>query len=109
MPDAIVKILKLTPFYYMQNVSFNIYNGYITDMKEIVKIIILQLIWFVILSILGKKMMNKQIKRVFFILKLIFISKSLIFLAANILHCILNNSISCLCFFLNFEFYYQSC
>ena len=64
MPDAIVKILKLTPFYYMQNVSFNIYNGYITDMKEIVKIIILQLIWFVILSILGKKMMNKQIKRV---------------------------------------------
>ncbi len=63
MPDAIVKILKLTPFYYMQNVSFNIYNGYITDMKEIVKIIILQLIWFVILSILGKKMMNKQKKK----------------------------------------------
>lgn len=64
MPDIIIKIIKLTPFYYMQNVPFNIYNGYITNPYEIAKIIFLQIIWIAILTIVGKKMMKKQLSKI---------------------------------------------
>ena len=64
MPEAVVKILKLTPFYYMQNVTFNIYNGYISNPIEIIKIIIIQLVWIGIFTIIGRKMLNKQISKV---------------------------------------------
>ena len=63
MPNYMIKILKFTPFYYMENVSFNIYNGYISDGAEIFKIILLQLFWLTILTILGKKMMNKRLSK----------------------------------------------
>ena len=64
MPDYMVKILKLTPFYYMENVSFNIYNGYIADGQEIFKIIVLQILWLIVLTILGKKLMNRQLSKI---------------------------------------------
>lgn len=64
MPDKIVKIIKFTPFYYMQNAAFNIYNGYISNTNEVLKIIILQLIWIVIFTIIGRNIMKKQLKKI---------------------------------------------
>lgn len=64
MPEAIVKLLKFTPFYYMQNVTFNIYNGYISNPTEIVQIIIIQIIWLAIFTFIGKKMMKNQLSKV---------------------------------------------
>lgn len=64
MPEVIVKILKFTPFYYMQNISSNIYNGYITNTGEIVRAILFQILWMIILTVIGKKMMKNQIRKV---------------------------------------------
>lgn len=64
MPDAVVHMLKFTPFYYMQNVAFNIYNGYITNPLEIIQIILIQLVWIIIFTIIGKKIMNNQLNKV---------------------------------------------
>ena len=36
MPEFVINILKFTPFYYMQNLPFNIYIGYVTNDKEII-------------------------------------------------------------------------
>ena len=35
MPTKIATILKFTPFYYIQNITFNIYSGYMSNSKEI--------------------------------------------------------------------------
>lgn len=64
MPDKVIKILKFTPFYYTQNVSSNIFNGYINDNQEIIKIIIIQLAWFIVLTWAGKKIMKNQIRKI---------------------------------------------
>lgn len=64
MPDYIVNILKFTPFYYMQNLPFNIYIGLVTDEKEIIFSIIVQSLWIIALTIFGKIMLNKKIKRI---------------------------------------------
>lgn len=64
MPDIVIKIIKFTPFYYMQNAPFNIYNGYITDRNEILKIILLQIIWIILLTIIGKKEIKRQLRKV---------------------------------------------
>ena len=64
MPEPVINILKFTPFYYMQNVSFNIYNGYINNPTEIVQILVLQIIWLVGLTLVGKYLMNKQLSKI---------------------------------------------
>ena len=64
MPEFLINILKFTPFYYMQNVTFNIYNGYISSAGEIIKILILQVCWIILLTYIGKRMINKQIAKV---------------------------------------------
>ena len=64
MPEFLINILKLTPFYYMQNVTFNIYNGYISSAGEIIKILILQVCWIILLTYIGKRIINKQIAKV---------------------------------------------
>lgn len=64
MPDKVVKVLRFTPFYYTQNVSSNIYNGYISGDKEIIKIIIIQVIWLVLLTGIGKAIMQRQIRKI---------------------------------------------
>lgn len=64
MPEFIINILKFTPFYYMQNVTFNIYNGYISSAGEIIKILILQVCWIILLTYIGKRIINKQIAKV---------------------------------------------
>ena len=64
MPETLIKILKFTPFYYMQNVTFNIYNGYINSAGEIAKILVLQICWIILLTYIGKRIINKQIVKV---------------------------------------------
>ncbi|MDO4282056.1 MAG: ABC transporter permease [Clostridia bacterium] len=64
MPDFLIKIIKFTPFYYMQNVSFNVYSGYISDLEEIIKIVVLQIFWLMILTLIGKKIIRKQEKKI---------------------------------------------
>lgn len=64
MPDFLVKIIKFTPFYYMQNVSFNIYSGYISDISEMIKIVGVQVFWLLLLTIIGKILIKKQEKKI---------------------------------------------
>lgn len=64
MPNSIVSILKFTPFYYMENAAFNIYNGYISNMSEILLIIVVQLSWILTFTIIGKTIMNKQLSNI---------------------------------------------
>ena len=64
MPDIIQKILKYTPFYYIQNIPYNIYNGYISGNLEIIKIVGIQIFWIVALIGFGKWIMNKSMKKV---------------------------------------------
>lgn len=64
MPDIVIKVIKLTPFYYMQNIPFNIYNGYITNSYEILKIILLQILWIIVLSVIGRIIMRKQLRNI---------------------------------------------
>lgn len=64
MPEIMVKILKFTPFYYMQNLPFNIYIGYTIDDNEIYLSIIVQILWIIALTFLGKRILNKKIKKI---------------------------------------------
>lgn len=64
MPQSIITALKFTPFYYMRNVTFNIYNGYISDIGEMLKIVMLQLIWLIVLTYIGKRIINNQISKI---------------------------------------------
>lgn len=64
MPDMVQKIIKFTPFYYIQNIPFNIYNGYIHGNLEIIKIIGIQIFWIIVLILLGKLLMHKSLKKV---------------------------------------------
>ena len=64
MPEILVKILKFTPFYYMQNLPFNIYIGYTTNEKEIFFSIIMQIIWIIVLTFFGKIILSKKIKKI---------------------------------------------
>lgn len=64
MPEKVIQILKFTPFYYMQNVAFNIYNGYISNVTEIVQIILLQIAWITILTIIGRRIIRKQLSKI---------------------------------------------
>ena len=56
MPNIVIKIIKLIPF--------NIYNGYINNPQEIIKIIILQITWMIILTYIGRKTMAKQLSKI---------------------------------------------
>lgn len=64
MPNVMQTILKFTPFYYMQNIPFNIYTGYYNNYQEIFFGIIIQIVWIGVLTILGKKLINRRIKKI---------------------------------------------
>lgn len=63
MPNILQTILKFTPFYYMQNIPFNIYTGYYNNYQEILLGIIIQIAWIIILTIVGRALINKRIKK----------------------------------------------
>lgn len=64
MPETVKAILRFTPFYYIQNIPYNIYNGYISGNLEIIKIIGIQIFWITILIVFGKWVMNKSMKKI---------------------------------------------
>lgn len=63
MPKTIMQILQFTPFYYMQHTTYNIYNGFISDIGEIIKIVCIQLFWVVVLTLIGKRIIHKQTQK----------------------------------------------
>ena len=63
MPQTMQAILKFTPFYYMQNAPFNIYSGYINDYKEIGIMLITQIVWIIILTVISKIIIGKRTKK----------------------------------------------
>ena len=58
------KHLKIHTILLHANVTFNIYNGYISSAGEIIKILILQVCWIILLTYIGKRIINKQIAKV---------------------------------------------
>ena len=64
MPNMMQTILKFTPFYYMQNIPLNIYTGYYSNYKEIFFGIIIQMLWIVVLNILGRKLISRRVKKI---------------------------------------------
>ena len=64
MPEWLLSILKFTPFYYSTNLSFNIYNGYYNDPKEVLMGIGIQLVWLIVFLFIGNLLLKKKMKRV---------------------------------------------
>lgn len=63
MPDWFTKYIYFSPFAAMQNVPFRIYSGNMT-LNTAAFSITLQIIWAVILIILGKALMSRALKHV---------------------------------------------
>ena len=63
MPSWMISFLKCTPFYYFQNISFSIYIGYMTNHKEIMINLIMQIIWVTVLTFLGKAIVKNRLKK----------------------------------------------
>ena len=61
MPEWLLSILKFTPFYYSINLSFNIYNGYYNDPKEVLMGIGIQLVWLIVFLFIGNLLLKKKI------------------------------------------------
>ena len=63
MPDWVISILKCTPFYYFQNISFSIYIGYMTNPKEIAINLVMQVIWVIALTFVGKAIVKNRLTK----------------------------------------------
>jgi ABC-2 type transport system permease protein len=62
-PSELLPVINALPFASMQNTPFLIYNGFISG-SDIIRSILLQLGWLVILVALGKMLMNRALKKV---------------------------------------------
>jgi len=62
-PEKVKKVLELLPFASMQNVPLRIYSGSMTE-EEMMRAIVLQVIWLVILVIVGKALCGLAEKKV---------------------------------------------
>lgn len=62
-PKTVQTVFNILPFASMQNTPFLIYVGY-TDVHEAVSKILLQLVWLVLLTLLGKVFMRSSLHRV---------------------------------------------
>lgn len=62
MPAALQKFLSFTPFLYMQNTPYLIYNGYL-PISDALRAICIQLCWLVFFIPLGVWMMKKALRR----------------------------------------------
>ena len=63
MPDAFQRIVKLLPFGYMQDVPLRVFSGNIAG-QEMLMQLGGQVIWLIILVIVGKLLMRRALKRV---------------------------------------------
>lgn len=64
MPQGFIAVSKFLPFYYMQNMTFNIYSGYLSDYKEIVFGLVLQVFWLIVLTIIGRLIVKKRLSKI---------------------------------------------
>ncbi len=62
-PAAVRTVLEALPFAAMQNMPLRIYSGNIAG-ADALKGILFQIIWFVLLVVVGKYLMNRSLKRV---------------------------------------------
>ncbi len=62
-PEKVQAVLEVLPFASMQNVPLRIYSGSMTD-EQMVRAIVLQVIWLVVLVILGKMLCSFAEKKV---------------------------------------------
>ena len=62
-PEKLFKAMSLLPWASMQNVPFRIYSGNING-NDAIFAILLQIFWFVVLTIFGKFLLNKGLKKV---------------------------------------------
>ena len=62
-PEALQPVMYARPFASMQNTPFMIYVGHISD-SEIVKSMVLQVIWLAVLVIAGRLLMKHALKKV---------------------------------------------
>ena len=63
LPDNILKVVNVLPWASMQNTPFRIYSGNISGMDAIYAIM-LQVFWFLVLTCIGKLMLNNGLKNV---------------------------------------------
>lgn len=64
MPTQFVQFIKFTPFYYMQNMSYNIYSGYYSDIHTILISFVMQIVWIIILTILSRNIIKNRLKKI---------------------------------------------
>lgn len=64
MPNLMQTILKFTPFYYMQNIPFNIYTGYYNNYQQIFLGVIMQIVWIIILTIFGRLIISRRLRKI---------------------------------------------
>lgn len=62
-PMGMRTVLEALPFAAMQNMPLRIYSGNIMG-ADALKGILFQIIWFVLLVVLGKYLMNRSLKKV---------------------------------------------
>lgn len=63
LPDKLFNILSLLPWASMQNTPFRIYSGNLSGTNAI-KAILLQIFWLAVLTVIGKLLLNKGLKKV---------------------------------------------
>jgi ABC-2 type transport system permease protein len=62
-PDFLKPIVNILPFRYMGDLSFRLYSGHI-PVNEAIPLILIQIIWIIILVVIGYLLTNKALKRV---------------------------------------------
>ena len=63
MPDLLQKIVNFFPFRYVSDLPFRIYSGNLSLNSSLIQIVI-QIIWIIVLVFVGKKLLNKVLKKV---------------------------------------------
>lgn len=63
LPNSVRKVIELTPFAAMQNLPFRVYSGNIIG-NELLRGVLLQIFWLIILVLIGKLWITKALKKV---------------------------------------------
>ena len=64
MSDVLVNFIQYTPFYYIYFVSLQIYLGNYTSYNTVIKSLVLQFVWLLLLMLLSKIMWNFGKKKI---------------------------------------------
>jgi len=63
LPEKLFNVISLLPWASMQNVPFRIYSGNLYG-TDAINAILLQVFWLAALTIIGKLLLNKGLKKV---------------------------------------------